>query len=126
MFTYEDVDANVAKQRGLYADLLAGGVISRPSDVTEGEAAEAVATAREVGGAAALLHDQAVLARLADPPAEALPVVEAVFRGWFEAEPAQDAEGAAAFVAGVVARLAPAEAPQETGQAGPVVSPTSP
>ena len=52
--------------------------------------------------------------------------MEAVFRGWFEAEPAQDAEGAAAFVADVVARLAPAEAPQETGQAGPVVSPTSP
>jgi len=97
---------------------MTGGVISRPSDVTGGEAAGAVATAREAGGAAALLHDQAALARLADPPAEALPAAEAVFRGWFEAEPAQDAEGAAAFVADVVARLAPAGAPQETGQAG--------
>jgi hypothetical protein len=42
-------DANAAKQRGLYADLLADGIVSLPSAMTEGEAAEAVARARQAG-----------------------------------------------------------------------------
>lgn len=72
-------DANVAKQRGLYVDLLAGGMLSLPSEVTEGKAAEAVARAREVGAAAALLHDQDALAQFADPPAAAGDLASAVF-----------------------------------------------
>lgn len=46
-------DANVAKQRGLYVDLLANGTLSLPSGVSEGEAEAAIAQAREVGGLAA-------------------------------------------------------------------------
>jgi len=41
-------DANTAKQRGLYADLLGDGTLLLPSDVSESEAGEAVARAREV------------------------------------------------------------------------------
>ena len=63
--------ANAAKQRGLYADLMADGTLSLPSDVTGSEARDAVARACEVGASAALLHDQEALAGFADPPPEA-------------------------------------------------------
>jgi AbiV family abortive infection protein len=72
--------ANVAKQRGLYADLVAGGKLSLPSEVTEAEAAEAVERAREVGVSAALLHDQGALETFANPSEEALDLAAAVFR----------------------------------------------
>jgi AbiV family abortive infection protein len=104
-------DANAAKQRGLYADLLADGTVSLPSAVTEGEAAEAVARARKAGASAALLHDQDALARLADPPAEALALADVLFGRLFEAE-VNDAQAAAALIADVAARLSPAEDPE--------------
>jgi AbiV family abortive infection protein len=104
-------DANAAKQRGLYADLLADGTVSLPSAVTEAEAAEAVARAREAGASAALLHDQDALARLADPPAEALALADALFGRLFEAE-VDDAQAAAALIADVAVRLSPAEDPE--------------
>jgi AbiV family abortive infection protein len=89
--------ANAAKERGLYADLLRDGAISLPSDVTEEKAAEAVAMARQVGAAAAMLHDQDALAKFADPPAEALAVADVVFDFWLGMK-AESAEAAAAIV----------------------------
>jgi len=93
-------DTNVAKQRGLYADLLANGKLSLPSEVTEGEAAEAVARAREVGASAALLHDQDALAKFADPPAEALDLAAVVFGRYLDMDVADAAAAALADMAG--------------------------
>jgi AbiV family abortive infection protein len=104
-------DANVAKQRGLYADLMADGTLSVPSDVTESEAAGAMARAREVGASATLLHDQEALAAFADPPAEALAVAEVLFGHWYEAKDIDNADDAAALIRNLAAQLAPAEAP---------------
>jgi hypothetical protein len=75
-------DDNKAKQRGLYADLAGDGTLSRPSDVTESEALEAVARARNVGVSAALLRDPLALAAFADPPDEAFAIAEALFTHW--------------------------------------------
>jgi AbiV family abortive infection protein len=94
--------ANAAKERGLYADLLRDGAISLPADVTEEEAAEAVARARQVGASAALLHDQDALAKFADPPAEALALADAVFSFWLGTK-AESAEAAAAIVTEIAA-----------------------
>src|ERR1017187_1964350 len=63
--------ANAAKQRGFYADLMADGTFSLPSDVTESDARAAVAQACAVASSAALLHDKEALAGVADPPAPA-------------------------------------------------------
>jgi hypothetical protein len=104
-------DANASKQRGLYADLLADGTVSRPSAVTEAEAAEAVARARQAGASEALLHDREALARFADPAAEALTLGDVLFGRLFETE-VEDAEAAAALIANVAARLSPSEDPE--------------
>lgn len=53
------------KQHGLYADLMADGTLSLPSDMTESDARDAVAQARAVGSSAALLHDKESLAGFA-------------------------------------------------------------
>jgi microcystin-dependent protein len=105
-------DANVAKQRGLYADLLAGGELSLPSDVTEAEAAEAVARAREVGASAALLHDQDALAKFAEPPAGTLDLAAVVFGRYLDMDVA-DADAAAAALTGMASWLQDADPPQE-------------
>jgi AbiV family abortive infection protein len=107
------VDDDAAKQRGLYADLLANGTLSLPSDVSESEAQEAVARARETGVSAALLHDREALAGFADPPAEALVLAEALFARLLEAKGVSDADGAAAWVGDMAARLAAGNPPPE-------------
>ena len=104
-------DDNAAKERGLYADMRADGTVSRPSGVTEGEAADAVARAREVGAQAALLHDQDALAAFANPPAEGLAMADAFFGRWLDAK-ADSAEDAARFSADMAARVAPSEDPE--------------
>jgi AbiV family abortive infection protein len=101
--------ANAAKQRGLYADLMADGTLSLPSDVAESDAREAVVQAREVGSSAALLHDQEALARFADPSAESLAVAEAVFGRLSEAKGMDDADAAGALLSDMAARLAVGE-----------------
>ena len=100
-------NTNAAKERGLYTDLRADGSLSGPSDVSEAEATDAVAYAREVGDQAALLHDPDTLAALADPPAEVLQVSDAVFRMW--AGQSNDPASATATLMGIAAQLAPAE-----------------
>src|SRR5271165_283031 len=104
-------DANAAKQRGLYADPLADGTVSLPSAVTEGEAAEA--RAREAGASAALLHDQDALARLADPPEEALALANVIFGCLLEAV-FDDADAVAAY--GAMKQDVPAPANCHCGQ----------
>lgn len=104
-------DANTAKQRGLYADLLPDETSSLPSAVTETEAAEAVARARETGSSAALLHDQDALVRFADPPEEALALATVIFGRLFESK-LDDAEAAAALIGDVAARLSAGEDPE--------------
>lgn len=104
-------EANAAKERGLYVDLRADGTLSRPSDVTEDEAAEAVERARDVRASAALLHDQDALAAFADPPAEGLAVADALWGRWLAAK-VHDAEEAAGFISDIAARLAPDEDPK--------------
>jgi AbiV family abortive infection protein len=78
-------DANAAKQRGLYADLLADGMLSLPSDISGDEAAAAVVQAQEVGAAAFLLHDPDALAAFADLSPEAVALAETVFGSWTDA-----------------------------------------
>jgi hypothetical protein len=101
-------DANVAKQRGLYVDLLANGTLSLPSGVSEGEAEAAVAQAREVGASAALLHDPDALAAFASPPLEAVALAAEVFGALLDAG-IDDAEAAAGLLRGLSGRLAPPE-----------------
>jgi AbiV family abortive infection protein len=115
-------DANVAKQRGLYVDLLADGTLSLPSGVSDDEAEAAVAQAREVGAAAALLHDADALAALASPSPEAVALAEAMFGAVLDAG-IDDAEAAAGLLRGLAGRLAPAEErPQEDDASPPEVS----
>ncbi len=97
--------ANAAKQRGLYADLMADGTLSLPSDVTEGQAKDAVAQAREVGSSAALLDDQDALAGFADPSAASQALAEAVFGRLLKAEDMDDVDTAGALLADLAARL---------------------
>ncbi len=105
-------DANMAKQRGLYADLLGDGTFLLPSDVSESEAGEAVARAREVAASAVLLHDQDALERFADPPTDALDLAAGVFAPYLEMSVA-DADAAAAAVADMASRLQGAGPPQD-------------
>jgi len=56
--------ANAQNSTGFYADLMADGTLSLPSDVSESDAMDAVAQARAVGSSAALLHDKEALAGL--------------------------------------------------------------
>jgi hypothetical protein len=105
-------DANVAKQRGLYADLLANGKLSLPSEVTEGEAAKAVARAREVGASAVLLHDQDALAKFADPPAAALDLAAVVFGRYLDMDVA-DADADAAALTDMAGWFQDGEPPHE-------------
>lgn len=106
-------DANVAKQRGLYVDLLADGTLALPADVSEDEARKAVAQAREVGASAALLKDQDALAKFVDPPAEALALAEALLGQWAALEHEVDVDDAAAMISDVAARLTSDEGPPE-------------
>jgi hypothetical protein len=85
--------ANAAKQRGFYADLMADGTSSLPSDVTESDARAAVAQACAVASSAALLHDKEALAGFADPSAS-------------EARGTDDVDAVAALLADLAAGLA--------------------
>ena len=100
-------DANAAKQRGLYADLLADGTLSLPSDISGDEAAAAVVQAQEVGAAAFLLHDPDALAAFADPSPEAVALAETVFGSWTDAEGViSDADAAAKVLRDLASAIA--------------------
>jgi len=81
-------DTDRQKKRGLYVDLDAAGVIWRPDNVTEAEATEQVERARQVSASAGIFRDSIALAKLSNPPAEALAVSAALF-SWYltNAEP---------------------------------------
>jgi hypothetical protein len=104
---------NLSKKRGLYADLMAGGELSLPSDVTEAEAVEAAARAREVGESAALLHDQDALAAFADVSEEAQQALDAMFTGWAALSGIEDADAAAVVIADFARRAAATVVPSE-------------
>jgi AbiV family abortive infection protein len=79
-------DAGRMKERGLYADMGADGTIWQPHQITETEAANGTGRAREVAAsAAAIFKDDDALERLANPPAEQLAMLAAVFE-WYFAE----------------------------------------
>ena|ERR1700722_15446727 len=100
-------DANTAKQRGLYVDLLADGSLLLPSGISRGEAAATVRQAQEVGTAAALLHDPDALAAFANPSPEALTLAEALFGSWADAQDViGDADAAADLLRGLISPLA--------------------
>jgi AbiV family abortive infection protein len=100
-------DANAAKQRGLYADLLADGTLSQPSDISGDEAAAAVVQAQQVGAAAFLLHDPDALAAFADPSPEAVALAETVFGPWTDAEGViSDADAAAKMLRDLASAIA--------------------
>jgi AbiV family abortive infection protein len=104
-------DANTAKQRGLYADLLANGALSLPSDISAEEAATAVAQAREVGAAAALLHDPDALAAFANPSSEARALAGRLFGSWLDARGIDNADAAADLIRGLTSSLATTRTP---------------
>jgi hypothetical protein len=107
-------DANAAKQRGLYADLLADGVLSLPADISEEEAAAAVAQARETGAAAALLHDADALAAFADPSPDAAALAGTLFASWLDARNIEDVDAAADLIRGLASSLTDPATPPET------------
>jgi AbiV family abortive infection protein len=99
-------DANTAKQQGLYGDLLTDGALSLPSDISEEEAVTAVAQAREVSAAAALLHDPDALAAFANPSPEAVALAGTLFGSWLDAQGIDDADAAADLIRGLASSLA--------------------
>jgi AbiV family abortive infection protein len=98
-------NANAAKQRGLYADLLAGGVLSLPSAISEEKATTAVGQARETGAAAALLHDPDALAAFADLSPDAESLAGTLFGTWFDARGINDADAAADLILSLTTSL---------------------
>lgn len=98
-------EANRAKQRGLYVDLV-DGEIKRPEEVTEADARAAVARAYEVAGSAGPLRDPDALAALADPPSEVLRLAGVTFERYLESADAGGPEAAAAVAAAVAAEVA--------------------
>ncbi len=60
--------ANEAKKNGLYADMDEDGRLRLPSDVTENDARQSVARAREIAASSRMFRDQEAMARLAAPP----------------------------------------------------------
>lgn len=88
-------EANRAKQRGLYVDLV-GGELKRPEEVTEADARAAIARAREVAGSAGPLRDPDALAVLADPPPEVLRFAGLTFERYLESADIGGPEAAAA------------------------------
>lgn len=108
-------EANLAKQRGLYADLLADGTLSLPSSVSKDEAERMIEQAREVSMSAALLHDPAAIAALASPPPEAVALSDALFGSMLASlQQAGTADGVATVIQDVASRLASTEADPPT------------
>ena len=91
----EAQDTDRMKMRGLYVDLDASGTIRRPDDLSAADARHLIVRAKQVAESAWMLRDPAVLAGLADPPAEYLALSSEVFRQYMGSPVATGSEGAA-------------------------------
>ena len=71
-------DADRLKLRGLYVDMQRNARIRRPSEITKAEVSDEIGRVRQVALSARMLCDSGMVDRLADPPAEAIEVAEAL------------------------------------------------
>jgi len=105
-------DANAAKQRGLYADLLADGSLSLPSSVSEDEARRMIGRARDVAESAAMFDDPDAVAVFASLPdeAEGVAFFESVVTSMLASRQQIDsAETMASVLQALIGRLTPTE-----------------
>jgi AbiV family abortive infection protein len=114
-------DADRLKLRGLYVDMQRNARIRRPSEITEAEVSDEIGCVRQVASSAGLLCDSGVVARLADPPAEAIELARALVSALAESGENCSPDTAAAItlkaVRGLKEHLAAAAKP--TTPAGP-------
>jgi len=114
-------DADRLKIRGLYVDMQRDAGIRRPSEITEAEVSDEIGCVREVAASASLLCDSGVVARLADPPAEAIELARALVDAFAETEDYCTPDTAAAITLKVARQLREhlAAAAKPATQAGP-------
>jgi AbiV family abortive infection protein len=98
-------DADRLKLRGLYVDMYRDARIRQPSEITGAEVDDQIDRARQVASSARQIHDPAVRARLADPPAEAIELSRALVRAFAEAGDLRKPEAAAAVALTAVRKL---------------------
>lgn len=111
-------DTDLAKKRGFYVDLDDRGQIREPSEVNEAEARDAIARARGVTAAASMLNDASALARLADPPTEALEIESSITGAYLQSRDIDSPEAAAEWIAPVVKSLSQTEVVSQTADSG--------
>jgi AbiV family abortive infection protein len=93
------------KKRGLYVDMDDYGQIQRPADITEAEAAEGLARAREVAASAGLLTDPAAHALFSNPSPQALAFSSELFSAYFAAADLAGPEDAAMAALDIASRV---------------------
>lgn len=98
-------DADRLKLRGLYVDMQRNARIRRPSEITKAEVSDEIGRVRQVASASNLLCDSGVIARLADPPAEAIELAGALVRALANAEDSCSPDTAAAVTLKAVREL---------------------
>jgi AbiV family abortive infection protein len=98
-------DADRLKRGGLYVDMHRGGLIRKPSEITEAEVSVQLGRARQVASSASLLRDPGVQARFADPPAETIELSRALVRAFARAGNVRTPKAAAAVVLAAVTKL---------------------
>jgi AbiV family abortive infection protein len=76
-------DTNQKKLLGLYAEMEADTSIWDPGRITETEAKDQIARARDVSSCAGVFKDPTALEKIANPPPEELAVSEALFSSYF-------------------------------------------
>ena len=99
--------ADGGKMRGIYADIAADGTIREPSQVTEHEAREQLASARETAAVADKLVAPLTLAALAELPQSALDLSSALFSMWLDSGPATTSQEAAQLASDAARHGAP-------------------
>jgi AbiV family abortive infection protein len=98
-------DADRLKLRGLYVDMYRDARIRQPSEITGAEVDDQIDRARQVASSARQVHDPAVRARLANPPAETIELSRALVSAFAEAGDLRKPEAAAEVALMAVRKL---------------------
>lgn len=98
-------DEGRLKQRGLYVDIVRGGGVSLPSEITEAQVCEQLSRARQAALSASVMLEPDAPARLAKPRDDDVEVSRALVGAFAEAGYARTPEAAARVVRKVVSKL---------------------
>ena len=98
-------EADRLKRRGLYVDVVRGGRIREPSEITETEVLSQLAQAGQATSAAGQLLEPETQARLINPVAEAVELSRAAYSALTEARYGRTPEAAADVVLNMVSKL---------------------